>query len=135
MRAGKHQMIIFQSESSLQQLAQHFSGMLKAMDEEGKIFNFRYYDPRILRVYLPTCTEEEKHIFYGPADTFWVEGEENDVMEFPMHIAEAAKEEKVEKVEEPPKEERYGYGVFGKQTGAKIPDSDTITGYGVAGDF
>jgi hypothetical protein len=135
MRTGRHQMIVLQSESFLADLAHHFSGMLKAMDEDGKIFNFRYYDPRVLRVYLPTCTEEEKHIFYGPADTFWAEGEENDVLEFPRQKVETAEEEIIEKAEEPPKEESSGYGLFGKQAGAKSPDSDTITGYGVAGDF
>jgi hypothetical protein len=35
---------------------------------------FRYYDPRVLRVYLPTCNAEELATVFGPIETFWTEG-------------------------------------------------------------
>jgi hypothetical protein len=35
---------------------------------------FRYYDPRVLRAFLPTCTLEEANTFFGPVDAFVAEG-------------------------------------------------------------
>ena len=133
-RLGKNQAVFFQSDASINDLEKHFSGMLKAMDEKGTVFNFRYHDPRILSVYLPTCTEEEKHIFYGPVDIFWTENEENEVLEFPKIIKEPDQQEVLEKVEEPQEEETFGYGVFGKKSSG-TPDSDSVTGYGVMSDI
>ena len=81
-RLGKNQMFFLESSAPKQELLDHCSSMLKAMDEDGKVINFRYYDPRILRVYLPTCTDEEIFIFFGDIDIIWVEGEEGEVLEF-----------------------------------------------------
>ena len=36
---------------------------------------FRYYDPRVLRPYLPTCTETELDFVFGPVQRFLVEAE------------------------------------------------------------
>ena len=81
-RLGKNQMIFFESSAPKEELDNHCSSMLKAMDEEGKVINFRYYDPRILRVYLPTCTDEEIFIFFGDIETIWVEDEDEKMLEF-----------------------------------------------------
>jgi hypothetical protein len=44
---------------------------------------FRYYDPRLLRVYLPTCRPAELETFFGPIDTFLTEGEDGgEMLEF-----------------------------------------------------
>ena len=32
----------------------------------GEMVYFRYYDPRVLQVYLPTCRRDEIKIIYGP---------------------------------------------------------------------
>lgn len=34
---------------------------------------FRFYDPRVLRPFLPTCTPDECASFFGPIDRFYVE--------------------------------------------------------------
>jgi hypothetical protein len=34
---------------------------------------FRYYDPRVLRVYLPTCTSDELKTVYGPVQQYFAE--------------------------------------------------------------
>jgi len=41
---------------------------------------FRYYDPRVLRVYLPTCVRSELRTVFGPIERFWTEGENPDKM-------------------------------------------------------
>ena len=42
-------------------------------DSEGKKLYFRYYDPRVLREYLPTCNEEELAAFFGPVVSYMME--------------------------------------------------------------
>jgi hypothetical protein len=34
---------------------------------------FRYYDPRVLRAYLPTCSIGELRTVFGPIECFWME--------------------------------------------------------------
>jgi hypothetical protein len=38
---------------------------------------FRWYDPRVLRVYLPTCTENELDMLFGPLSSYFVEDGEH----------------------------------------------------------
>ena len=56
-------------------LYRHLRGFLRVRDERGRPLVFRYYDPRVLRVYLPTCTAEELAYVFGPVEVFIVEGE------------------------------------------------------------
>lgn len=44
----------------------HFKKLLRVRDEAGTELHFRYYDPRVLRTYLPTCTQDELRQFFGP---------------------------------------------------------------------
>jgi len=44
--------------------------------EEGKFLVFSYYDPRILRRYLPTCTPAEMERFFGPISAIVAEAQE-----------------------------------------------------------
>ncbi|HUR44658.1 MAG TPA: DUF4123 domain-containing protein, partial [Candidatus Saccharimonadales bacterium] len=39
---------------------------------------FRYYDPRVLRTFLPACNAAELETFFGPVQTFMLEGEKPD---------------------------------------------------------
>jgi hypothetical protein len=57
-------------------LRKHFRGFLMVRSPEGKLLYFRYYDPRVLRVYLPTCNEEEVRTLFGPVSAYVVEAED-----------------------------------------------------------
>jgi len=48
--------------------------------EDGTPLVFRFYDPRVLRVFLPTCTESELRRFFGPIDAFLAESEDGDAL-------------------------------------------------------
>ena len=48
------------------------------MDEDGKSLYFRYYDPRVFRVFLPTCDREQLGTMFGPVGRYYVEGEKSD---------------------------------------------------------
>ena len=54
-------------------LRHHLRKFLKVQDEDGRRLVFRYYDPRVLRAYLPTCTLDESATVFGPIDSFFVE--------------------------------------------------------------
>ncbi|RMG17056.1 MAG: DUF4123 domain-containing protein [Planctomycetota bacterium] len=72
------------SGASLKELRKHFRRFLLVQREDGSQRYFRYYDPRVLRVYLPTCTSEELDFVFGPVDRFFVEGRQpgDDVLVF-----------------------------------------------------
>jgi hypothetical protein len=44
----------------------HFKKFLRVRTEDGRELAFRYYDPRVLDIYLPTCTADEFHTLLGP---------------------------------------------------------------------
>jgi hypothetical protein len=58
----------------------HLRTIFKVYDEAGAMFYFRYYDPRVIRAYLPTCTARECRTFFGPIRSIFVEGEEPATM-------------------------------------------------------
>jgi len=63
------------SAENLESLLKHFQQFLLVSDENGKTFYFRFYDPRVLRVYLPTCNAEELKMFFGPVQKIFMESE------------------------------------------------------------
>lgn len=72
--------VFLRSPAILQDLVRHFRQFLRVRDEAGREFFFRFYDPRVLRVYLPTCTAGELRAFFGPVELFSLEGDEEDTM-------------------------------------------------------
>ena len=44
-------------------------------DEEGRTLIFRYYDPRVLRIYLPTTNLAEAKQVFGPVKSILIEAE------------------------------------------------------------
>ncbi|HLZ15581.1 MAG TPA: DUF4123 domain-containing protein, partial [Cyclobacteriaceae bacterium] len=66
------------SDQSLQELKAHFSRFLVTKDDEGKEYYFRFYDPRVLRQFLPSCEKKQLIEFFGPVEYFLVEGEEKE---------------------------------------------------------
>ena len=61
------------SPSTLNELKRHFRTFLTVYDEEGSSLYFRYYDPRVLRVYLPTCNASELGVVFGPIEYYLLE--------------------------------------------------------------
>jgi len=72
---GKHWGIFSMSSADLPTMRRHFRKFLTVHDSEGKPLVFRYYDPRVLRVYLPSCTSSELEAIFGPVTHYVVEGE------------------------------------------------------------
>jgi hypothetical protein len=62
--------------TSLTSLRRHFRKFMVVRGPTGNRLVFRWYDPRVLRVYLPTCTVEDLRTVFGPIEAFVVEGSE-----------------------------------------------------------
>lgn len=77
---GKSWGIFALSGSDLKTMRQHFRGFLTVYDPNTRPMLFRYYDPRVLRRYLPTCTSEELAAIFGPVDSYLLEDEAGEGM-------------------------------------------------------
>ena len=81
------------SRAGIEALRRHFRRLLRVRDERGRRLYFRYYDPRVLRRYLPTCTADELREVFGPVGRLLAEGEQGQVMGYsqgkrPLEIRE-----------------------------------------------
>jgi len=72
---GHHWGVCLATAVSIQDLRRHFRRWLQVRDEAGRRLLFRFYDPRVLRVYLTTCTVEDLRAFFGPVERFITEGD------------------------------------------------------------
>jgi hypothetical protein len=61
----------------------HLRKFLKVRDEStGEQLYFRFYDPRVLQVFLPSCTPEQRREFRGPLGAFLMEDGAGRVLHF-----------------------------------------------------
>ncbi|MEP6747597.1 MAG: DUF4123 domain-containing protein [Bacteroidota bacterium] len=72
---GRSWGVLVYSESDMDNLFKHFRKFLMVKTEEGKELYFRFYDPRVLRIFLPSCDAEQLKEFFGPVEKFIVEGD------------------------------------------------------------
>jgi len=75
--------VFFQCDAAMKTVRHHLRKLLTVRDPRGRKLLFRYYDPRVLRVFLPTCDTSELDQMYGPIKAYWTESPEPDqVIEF-----------------------------------------------------
>jgi len=78
--------IFFVSKAPFDEVFKHLQKFNRVYLEGDDVVYFRYYDPRVLRVYLPTCNSKEIKTFFGETESFFVEGENPEVLiEFQKH--------------------------------------------------
>ncbi|RJP32384.1 MAG: DUF4123 domain-containing protein [Phycisphaerales bacterium] len=66
-------------------MRRHFRRFLMVRSPEGESVYFRFYDPRVFRVYLPTCNEKEMEHVYGPVKFFGLEDADGSVLRVWKH--------------------------------------------------
>jgi hypothetical protein len=64
------------SNATLVELHRHFQKFLLVKKEDGQELYFRFYDPRVLRAFLPTCDWVQIQELFGPVQYFVVEDED-----------------------------------------------------------
>ncbi|MEM7155977.1 MAG: DUF4123 domain-containing protein [Myxococcota bacterium] len=65
--------VMLRSSASMDDISEHFAGMIRVRLPEGREVLFRFYDPRVLRAFLPTCTSKELDDVFGPVEAFLIE--------------------------------------------------------------
>ena len=73
---GNHWGIFALAAANLIEMRRHCRTLTMVYDPEGEPLLFRYYDPRVLRIYLPTCNEEELRTMFGPVAAYLLEDED-----------------------------------------------------------
>ncbi len=72
---GNHWGVFASSPASLIEMRGHCRALFKAHDEHGNPLMFRFYDPRVLRVFLLSCNKQERIETFGPVTCWSMEGE------------------------------------------------------------
>ncbi len=66
------------------ELYTHLRKFLVVATEDGRELYFRYYDPRVLREFLPTCDKQQLLDFFGPIEAFLAEDENGLLVEYAL---------------------------------------------------
>ncbi len=66
--------VVVRTTVGLQILRRHFRTLAYARHGSGPKLLFRYYDVRVLRVFLPTCDARQLAQVFGPVDAFVLDG-------------------------------------------------------------
>jgi hypothetical protein len=73
---GRNWGITFRSTASLWTLRRQLRKSLQAMLPDGTVALFRFYDPRVWRTYLPTCTAADLKPWFAHVSEYQVETED-----------------------------------------------------------
>lgn len=70
------------SKMTLEELREHFRRFLMVRLPDGERWYFRYYDPRILKIYISNCEPLELQQFFGPVRAFAIPNAESEEVSF-----------------------------------------------------
>lgn len=73
---GQRHAIYLRSQTDLADARRHLRRLLRIELSAGRRAYFRFYDPGVLRVFLPTCTAAERVEFFGEATSMWAESKD-----------------------------------------------------------
>jgi hypothetical protein len=62
--------ILVAAKVDLEALRKHFRHFLRVKEPGGETWLFRFYDPRVLRPFLSSCSGQELRAFFGPIRAF-----------------------------------------------------------------
>lgn len=68
--------IYVDSVAGYEVLYKHFRRFLMVRKDDGESLYFRFYDPRVLRIFLNTCDKYQLEAFFGPVDRYIMEDED-----------------------------------------------------------
>ena len=77
---GNHWGIFVTSHDDIDTVRRHFRNFLMVRNPEGQQVYFRFYDPRVLRIFLPTCNAEQAKTMFGPLACYLCEAENPDTL-------------------------------------------------------
>ena len=78
----RHWGIFALARSDWRPMREHLCNLGMVYDPDGRPLYFRYYDPRVLRVYLPSCDAEDLQTLFGPISCLLCEDEDGALLKF-----------------------------------------------------
>ncbi|TGO01919.1 hypothetical protein PN36_34460 [Candidatus Thiomargarita nelsonii] len=72
--------IFLTADVELEELFEHLRSFLKVKAPEGEELFFRFYDPRVLRIFLPSCNFQEILQFFGAVNSYMAESEDGEML-------------------------------------------------------
>lgn len=76
--SGNNWGIFAHSASSMIEMRKHFHDLLTVYTEAGNAMYFRYFDPRVIRRFLPTCNGGELKTFFGKSEALFAESDSGE---------------------------------------------------------
>ena len=70
--------VLLATDAPLVTLHRHLRRCFRVTNDAGREFFFRYYDPRVLRSFLPTCDSNQLNEFFGPVGCWFARKEQNE---------------------------------------------------------
>ena len=64
------------SDMEFDELIDKLRDLVKVEDAFGKNYYFRFYDPRVLRTFLPDCDDSQLHMMFSGVEHYIVEAED-----------------------------------------------------------
>ena len=77
---GNHWGTFVTSRQGFRALRNHLRALTLIHRRDGTPLYFRYYDPRVLRIFLPTCSPAQLKQMFGPVDAFLAENDAGDAV-------------------------------------------------------
>jgi hypothetical protein len=74
--------IFIVSSRPFRDVRRHFRRFLMVQDEVAERMYFRFYDPVVLRAFLPTCNAVQAKEFFQDIEAFLVEGDRGELLRF-----------------------------------------------------
>jgi hypothetical protein len=78
---GRGWAVFLWSGSPMQVLRAHLRRLLRVRTEQQQSLLFRFYDPGVLRMFLPTCDARQLEQIFGPVEAFLTESESGEAMQ------------------------------------------------------
>lgn len=77
---GQHWGSFVTTRQSFYRLRDHLRALTLVYRRDGTPLYFRFYDPRVLNVFLPSCSPKQLKDMFGPMDAFVAESETGDAV-------------------------------------------------------
>jgi hypothetical protein len=77
---GRHWGIVLCTSLDLRTLDRRYRKLLRVRGPDGEPLFFRFYDPRVLRTFLPTCEEDDLDIWFDGVRHYYAEAPEEGAL-------------------------------------------------------
>lgn len=77
---GNHWGLFLITAADFRSVRQHTRSLLQVYGPDNQPLLFRFYDPRVMRTFLPTCNRDELARVFGPVQRFCMEAEDGASM-------------------------------------------------------